>query len=317
MAMMTYHDALDEAVAIEMRDDERIFYMATDVPEGLLDEFGSERVRIGPIAENSMTGMAIGAAASGFRPVVHWRSTTFTFVAYDQIVNHVAKLRYMVGGQVDFPILFRCFFAGGRRSAAQHTQSAYAMLAHVPGLKIIAPASAADGFGLIRSAIQENNPVISFESSRLFSSIADVPDDHIVPLGVSKVVNEGSDITVVALGSMVETCLEVAGSMAGDGISVEVIDPRTLVPLDAQSIIDSIIKTGRLVVADESPPRCSMASEIITTVVENGGAFKALKGAPERVTIPAVPIPYSPVLEDYVLPDAADVEAAVRRAMVA
>jgi pyruvate/2-oxoglutarate/acetoin dehydrogenase E1 component len=317
MATMTYHAALDEAVAIEMRDDDRIFYMATDVPDGLRSEFGSDRVRVGPIAENSMTGMAIGAAASGFRPVVHWRATTFTFVAYDQIVNHVAKLRYMVGGQVDFPILFRCYFMSGRRTAAQHTQSAYAMLAHVPGLKIIAPSSPADGMGLIRSAIRENNPVISFESMRLFPSEGEVPDDHIVPLGVAKTVNQGSDVTVVALSSMVGTCMSVAESMADDGISVEVIDPRTLVPLDTQSIIESILKTGRLVVADESPPRCSMASEIITTVVENAAAFKALKGAPERVTVPAVPIPYSPVLEDHVLPDAHDVEAAIRRTLVA
>jgi len=315
MATMTYKTALDEAVAIEMRRDERVFYMSTAVPDGWVEEFGADRVRCSPISENMMTGMALGAAGSGMRPVVNWRATTFTFVAFDQIVNHVAKLRYMVGGQADFPILFRCYYMGGMRTAAQHTQSAYAMFAHVPGLKLVAPSNPADAMGLLRSAIRDNNPVVSFEALRLDGIEGSVPDEHHVPLGAAAIPRRGTDVTLVALGSMVSTALEAADELADEGISVEVIDPRTLVPLDVATIRDSVGATGRLVVADESPPRCSMAAEIITTVVEDADTFGALVAPAKRVTIADVPIPFSPPLEDHVLPGVDAVRTAIRQTM--
>jgi pyruvate dehydrogenase E1 component beta subunit len=310
---MTYQAALDEAVAIEMRLDHRVFFMCTAGSEHLAEEFGPARVRRTPISENALTGMALGAAGSGFRPVVNWRATTFTFVAFDQIVNHVAKLRYMVGGQADFPILFRTYYMGGMRTAAQHTQSAYAMFAHVPGLKLVAPSNPADAMGLLRAGIQDDNPVVSFEAMRLNPRAGEVPDDHVVPLGVAAIARPGDDVTVVAIGSMVGTALEAAAALADQGVSVEVIDPRTLVPLDVEAIRQSVQRTGRLVVADESPPRCSMASEIITAVVEDPETFARLTAPAQRVTIPAVPIPFSPVLEDHVLPTADSILAAVLR----
>ena len=315
MPTMTYKYALDEAVAMEMRADPKVFFMCTSVDSAWVDEFGAERVRRSPIAENVLTGMALGAAGCGFRPVVHWRATTFTFVAMDQIVNHVAKLRYMVGGQVDFPVLYRCYYMGGMRTAAQHTQSAYAMFAHVPGLKVIAPSNPADGMGLIRAAIQDNNPVVSFEAQRLDPIQAHVPENHVVPLGVGNMVREGSDVTIVTVGSMLGPCLEAADRLAAQGVSAEVIDPRTLVPLDVDLIRESVRKTGRLVVADESPPRCSIASEIITTAVEDAETFGAMSAPAQRVTIADVPIPFSPPLEDHVLPNADSVVAAAERTL--
>lgn len=310
MPTMTYQAALDGAVATELRADPRVIYLCTSVPSALVEEFGTRRVRRTPISENAVTGMALGAAGSGLRPVVNWRATTFTFVAFDQIVNHVAKLRYMVGGQADFPILFRTYYMGGMRTAAQHTQSAYAMFAHVPGLRLVAPSNPADAMGLLRAGIRDDNPVVSFEAMRLNGVEGDVPDDHVVPLGVAATPRPGTDVTVVAIGSMVGTALAAADRLANHGVSAEVIDPRTLVPLDLATIRDSVQRTGRLVVADESPPRCSMAAEIITTVVEDPDTFHALIAPARRVTIPAVPIPFSPPLEDRVLPDADDVVAA-------
>jgi pyruvate dehydrogenase E1 component beta subunit len=315
MPVMTYKAALDEAVAVEMRRDRRVFYLSTAIPAGLAEEFGSSRVRRTPISENAVTGMALGASGSGLRPVVNWRATTFTFVAFDQIVNHVAKFRYMVGGQADFPILFRAYYMGGMRTAAQHTQSAYAMFAHVPGLKLVAPSNPADAMGLLRTAIRDDNPVVSFEAMRLDGVEGEVPDDHLVPLGVADTPRSGTDVTVVALGSMVGTALDAAAALAEEGVSVEVIDPRTLVPLDVATIRASVGRTGRLVVADESPPRCSMAAEIITTVVEDRDAFGALRAPAQRVTVPAVPIPFSPPLEDRVLPGVDAVVAGVRAAL--
>lgn len=312
MPVVTYKAALDEAVALEMRADARVFYMSTAVPDAFVEEFGPARVRRSPIAEAAMTGIAIGAAGSGMRPVVNWRATTFTFVAFDQIVNHVAKLRYMVGGQADFPILFRTYYMGGMRTAAQHTQSAYAMFAHVPGLKLVAPSNPADALGLLRSAIRDDNPVVSFEAMRLDGLEGEVDEAQLVPLGRASVVREGSDVTVVAIGSMVGAALDAAHQLAGEGVAVEVVDPRTLVPLDVDSIRASVGRTGRLVVADESPPRCSMASEIITAVVEDADTFHALLAPAARVTVPPVPIPFSPPLEDHVLPDRSDIVSAIR-----
>lgn len=313
MTAMTYVAALEAAIGAEMRDDPRVFHMGTLQPAGLLAEFGEERVRRTPISEGAMTGLAIGSASLGWRPVVNWRAVTFTFVAFDQIVNQVAKLRYMSGGQFTFPIVFRTFYIGGQRSAAQHSQTGYAMFAHVAGLKIVVPSSPADAAGLLRSAIRCDDPVVVFEANRLDLLSGDVPDDlPAIPLGVGEIKRPGTDVTVVAIGSMVWPALEAAERLATEGISVEVIDPRSLVPFDTDLVRASVRRTGRLVVADESVGTCSMASEIATLAVEDRDTFRALSAPVARVVAKPVPIPYSPPLEDFVLPDADDVAGAVR-----
>jgi pyruvate/2-oxoglutarate/acetoin dehydrogenase E1 component len=310
---MTYVAALETAIAEEMRRDTRVFHMGTLQPAGLLEEFGAERVRRTPISEAAMTGLAIGSSATGWRPVVNWRAVTFTFGAFDQIVNQAAKLRYMTGGQMSFPIVFRTFYIGGQRSAAQHSQTGYAMFAHVAGLLIVAPSSPADALGLLKSAIRTDDPVVIFEANRLDGLVGDVPDgDHLVPLGVGEVKRAGDDVTIVAVGSMVWPALEAADVLAAEGIEAEVIDPRSLVPLDSALIRRSVQRSGRLVVADESVGTCSMASEIISVCVEDGETFRRMRAPAARVVAAPVPIPYSPPLEDAVLPDAEDVLVAAR-----
>lgn len=312
MSSLTYGAAIEKAIAAEMRIDAKVFHVGTLSPQGLLDEFGDQRVLRTPISESAMTGLGIGAAASGWRPVINWRATTFTFVAFDQIVNQAAKIRYMYGGQASFPIVFRTFYIGGMRNAAQHSQSAYAMFAHVPGLKILTPSNAADAYGLMRAAIQDDNPVVYFEAFSLDSTSTEVDENSILPIGVASVVRTGSDVSVVAIGAIVGAALEAAEISEAEGISVEVIDPRSLVPLDVATIRESVGKTGRLVVADESPPTCSMAAEIATIAVEDAPTFRALRSPPRRVCTAPVPVPYSPPLEDAVMPSVEDILDAIR-----
>ena len=316
MREISYAQALDEAVAEEMRRDERVITLGTDFTGNPIKEFGPARVRFTPISESVLTGMGLGAAACGYRPIVNWRMVTFSFVAMDQIVNQASKIRYMFGGQADFPVTYRCGVGGGMGSAAQHSQSPYSMWMHVAGLKIILPATPADAKGLLKSAIRDNNPVVSFECSRLNAVVGPVPDgDHIVPLGVAEVRRTGTDVTVVGLAYYVQEALAVADELAGQGISVEVIDPRTLVPLDVETIRASVRKTGRLVIVDEAPPTCSAASEIAALVVEDRATFRALKAAVQRVCAAPVPVPYSPPLEKAALPDRAGIIAAIRRVL--
>lgn len=311
--LLTYAEALEAAIATEMREDPTVFHMGTIAPAALVAEFGDDRVRRAPISESAMSGMAVGAAASGWRPIVNLRATTFAFVAFDQLVNQAAKIRYMFGGQASFPIVYRTFYIGGQRSAAQHSQSTYAMLAHVPGLKITAPSNPADAYGLLRAAIRDDNPVVHFEANRLDPVTADVPEDHLVELGTAATVRDGEDVSIVAVGSMVGPALDAAALVAEQhGASVEVIDPRTLVPLDVTTIRASVQRTGRLVVADESPPTCSMAAEIAAVAAEDGPTFRALRAPIARVCAAAVPVPFSPPLEDHVLPGADDIVDAVR-----
>jgi len=310
--VITYVAALERAIAIEMRADPAVFHMGTLQPQGLLAEFGADRVLRTPISEAAMTGAAIGAAGCGMRPVVNWRCVTFTFVAFDQIVNQAAKLRYMSGGQVDFPIVFRTFYIGGMRSAAQHSQTGYSMFAHAAGLKIVAPSTPADAFGLLRSAIRDADPVVCFEANRLDGMLGEVDDDALVPLGVADVKRPGDDVTIVAIGTMVGEALAAAETLAAEGIEAEVLDPRTLVPLDVDAIRASVRRTGRLVVADESPRTCSMGSEIAALACEDTATFRALREPVRRVCAHQVPVPYSPPLEDFVLPDADDVAKAAR-----
>ena len=320
MREITFAQALDEAVAEEMRRDPRVITLGTDFTGNPEKEFGPERVRFTPISESALTGMGLGAAGCGYRPIVNWRMVTFSFVAMDQIVNQASKIRYMFGGQADFPVTYRCSTGGGMGLAAQHSQSPYSMWMHLAGLKIILPATPADAKGLLKSAIRDNNPVVSFECSRLNGVVGSVPDmetegDHLVPLGVAEVKRTGTDVTVVGLAYYVQEALAVAAELAGQGISVEVIDPRTLVPLDVETIRASVRKTGRLVIVDEAPPMCSAASEIAAAVVEDLATFRALKAAVQRVCAAPVPVPYSPTLEKAALPDRAAIIAAIRRVM--
>jgi acetoin:2,6-dichlorophenolindophenol oxidoreductase subunit beta len=313
MAMMSYAEAAVSAVAAEMRLDPKIFYLTTDAIPALAKEFGPMRTRPTPIAESAMTGMAIGAAGSGFRPIVDWRQVTFCFVAMDQIVNQAAKIHYMFGGQAKFPILFRAAVGGGTQLAAQHSQSPYSMFMNVAGLKMILPSTPADMKGLLRSAIRENNPVISFEANRLMQTKGEVPDDdYTIPLGVADVKRQGKDCTIVAFAWMVQESLAAAETLAKEGISVEVVDPRTLVPMDRETIRASVRKTGRLVIADEAGPTCGASAEVAAVATEDRATFSALKAPVRRVCALEAPIPYVPVLETHVFPNRDRIAAAVR-----
>lgn len=316
MREISYSRAAMEAVAEEMRRDPKIFHLSTDAPTSLVEEFGPGRVRATPIAESALTGMAIGAAGSGFRPVVDWRMVTFCFVAMDQIVNQAAKIHYMFGGQTKFPILFRASVSGGTRRAAQHSQSPYSMFMNVAGLKIILPSTPHDMKGLMKSAIRDDNPVISFESGRLLGFKGPVPEeDYAIPFGKADIKRQGTDVTVVALAWLVHEALAAAEELAGEGISVEVVDPRTLVPMDEETLRSSVRKTGRLVVADEAGPTAGASAEIAALVTEDPETFARLKVPVKRVCALRVPIPYSPGLEDHVLPDRHDIVAGVRDVM--
>jgi acetoin:2,6-dichlorophenolindophenol oxidoreductase subunit beta len=313
MRELTYNEAAVEAVAEEMRRDPKIFYMSTDPLPPLLTEFGDQRIRATPITEAALTGMAIGAAGSGFRPIVDWRQVTFCFVAMDQIINQAAKIHYMFGGQVTFPILYRAGVGGGTQIAAQHSQSPYSMFMNVAGLKMFLASTPHDIKGLLKTAIRDNNPVISFESNRLTTRRGLVPEeDYTIPLGLADVKRSGDDVTVVALAWLVHEALDAAEVLAAEGISVEVVDPRTLVPLDTETIRNSVQKTGRLVIADEAGPTAGFSAEIAAIATEDAATFARLKAPVKRVCALQVPIPYSPVLENHVFPDRNRIIAGIR-----
>jgi pyruvate/2-oxoglutarate/acetoin dehydrogenase E1 component len=316
MRELTYNEAAVEAVAEEMRRDSKIFYMSTDALPPLLKEFGAQRVRATPITEAALTGMSIGAAGSGFRPIVDWRQVTFCFVAMDQIVNQAAKIHYMFGGQVTFPILYRASVGGGGLVAAQHSQSPYSMFMNVAGLKMFLPSTPYDIKGLLKTAIRDNNPVISFESGRLMTRNGPVPEeDYTIPLGKADVKREGNDVTVVALAWLVHEALAAAEELAKEGISVEVVDPRTLVPLDTETIRNSVRKTGRLVIADEAGPTAGFSAEVAAVATEDAATSARLEAPVKRVCALQVPIPYSPVLENHVFPDRKRIIAGVREVL--
>lgn len=302
--------AVESAIAEEMREDERVFVMATSPPPALVSEFGPGRARMTPIAESAMTGMAVGAAASGLRPIVLLSCVNFTFVAFDQMVNQVARIRYMFGGQREFPIVFRARYLNGTRSAAQHSQTGYAYFAHAGGIKLVIPSSPGEAKGLFTSAIRDPDPVFFFEADRLGQVVGPVGEREPIPFGVAETLREGTDLTIVAIGYMVGEAVAAADRLADRGIRAEVIDPRTLVPLDLETIKASVARNGRLIVVDESMPTCSMASEIITAVLEDPAVFGRLKAPPRRVCTLPTHVPYSPVLEDFVLPDVQDVTTA-------
>jgi acetoin:2,6-dichlorophenolindophenol oxidoreductase subunit beta len=304
MREVAYAQAAEEAILEEFRRNPMTVHMSTDARLEMQQEFGEARVRCTPIAESSFVGAAIGLAGSGFRTVANIRMATFGFVAMDQIVNHAAKITYMFGGQAKFPILYRMLVGAGQSSAAEHSISPYSMYMNVPGLKIILPTTPYDIKGLFNTAFKDNNPVISFEHVSLAGLKGEVPEgEYDVPFGEARIRREGRDVTVVALAKMVYEALAAAEELAEEGISLEIIDPRTLVPLDTETIRRSVAKTGRLMVIDEACPTCGAAAEIVSLVVEDKPTFDRLKNRPVRVCGLPVPIPFSPPLEQYVIPD--------------
>src|ERR1700719_3231915 len=316
MRELTYNEAAVEAVAEEMRRDPKIFYMSTDSIPALVKEFGDKRIRATPIAEGALTGMAVGAAACGFRPIVDWRQVTFCFVAMDQIVNQASKIHYMFGGQVSFPILYRAAVGGATQLAAQHSQSPYAMFMNLAGLKMFLPSTPRDIKGLLKTAIRDNNPVVSFESNRLMTLKGPVPtEEYTIPLGKADIKRQGSDVTVVAIAWLVHEALAAADELAKEGISVEVVDPRTLVPFDKDTIRQQVQKTGRLVIADEAGPTAGFSAEIAAIATEDAATFARLKAPVKRVCALQVPIPYSPILEGHVFPDRKRIMAGIREAL--
>src|SRR6516162_10673096 len=316
MRELTYNEAAVEGVAEGMRREAKILYLLAEAGGLLIKVFGEQRVRATPITEAAFTGIAIGAAGCGFRPIADWRQVTFCFVAMDQIVNQAAKIHYMFGGQVTFPILFRAAVGGGGLVAAQHSQSPYSMFMNVAGLKMFLASTPHDIKGLIKTAIRDNNPVISFESSRLIGRKGPVPEeDYTIPLGKADIKREGKDVTVVALAWLVHEALAAAEELANEGISVEIVDPRTLVPLDQETIRNSVQKTGRLVIADEAGPTAGFSAEVAAVVTEDPATFARLKAPVKRVCALQVPIPYSPILEDHVFPDRKRIITGIREVL--
>lgn len=316
MRTITYEQAASEAIKEEFRRNPRTVHMSTDLAADLQQEFGPDRIRVTPIAENSFVGASIGLAGSGWRTVANLRMATFGFVALDQMMNHAAKITYMFGGQAQFPVLYRMTVGAGFSGAAEHSISPYSMYMNVPGLKIILPSTPYDVKGLLKTALRDNNPVVSFEPTLLAKTTGEVPEDeYLIPFGRASVRRKGADVTVVAFARMVYCALEAAQELAAEGVSAEVIDPRTLVPLDRETILKSVRKTGRLVVIDEGCQTCGVAAEIVALATSDRRAFGRMKSAPARVCGLDVPIPFSPPLEKHVLPDKAKLMKAIRKVM--
>ena len=271
------------------------------VTRGLIEQFGPIRVRDTPISEAAIAGIAIGGAAAGLRPIVDMMWSSFTPLAFDQIFNQAAKMRYMFGGQAKIPMVFRMAMGAGLGAAGQHSDTLYSIFTHVPGLKVVVPSSPSDAKVLLTASILDDNPVLFFEHMGLYGMKQKVPADvKEVPLVKATIVREGNDITIVAISMMVHKALEAAEKLGKDSINAEVIDPRTLSPIDDDTIFESVRKTGRLIIVDESPPRCSIATDIASRVSE--AAFGALKAPIRKITSPHTPVPLSPPLEQAYIP---------------
>jgi pyruvate dehydrogenase E1 component beta subunit len=321
MARKRLIQAINEALVEEMERDPRVILFGEDVKislfgdtKGLAERFGGQRVRNTPISETVMTGMAVGAAAAGYRVVCHMMFANFLYTGFDAIANQAAKLRYMTAGQIRLPLVYMAVMGAGRSAGAQHSDVPYPMLMNLGGIKVAVPSTPADAKGLLKAAIRDDNPVVFLQPARRGGEQGEVPDgEHVVPLGSADIKRAGSDVTVVAIGAMVRHALRAAEMVQAEGVSVEVIDPRTLFPLDEDTLLRSVRKTGRLVVVDEARTTCSAASEIAAIAAEK--AFHSLKAPVRRVTVPDVAIPYSPTLEKVVLPDENSVARAVREAI--
>lgn len=325
MREIYFNQALREALSEEMTRDERIFVMGEDiglyggvfkVTEGLLVSYGPKRVRETPISEGGFVGAAVGAAMTGYRPVVELMFMDFAYVAGDSIFNQAAKMRSMSGGRVTVPLVIRTQQGGGRGNGAQHSQSLEAMFAHIPGIKVVIPSTPYDAKGLLKTAIRDDNPVVFIEHKLLYATRGPVPeDDYTIPLGVADVKRQGSDVTIVSYSRTMLLALAAAERLAQEGIEAEVIDLRSLVPLDRETVLQSVRKTGRLVVAHEAHRFCGVGAEIAAMVYEEAGEY--LRAPVVRVAAKDVPIPVAPSLEQAVLPQEQDIVAAVQQVVAA
>ena len=329
---ITYQQAIGEALAQEMERDETVIIMGEDVAggagapgeddawggvlgvtKGLYAKYG-DRVMDAPITESAFIGAAVGAATAGLRPVAELMFIDFMGVCFDQIFNQAAKFRYMFGGKAETPVVIRTMYGAGFRAAAQHSQCLYPVFTHIPGLKVVTPATPYDAKGLLIQSIRDNDPVIFCEHKMLYTLEGDVPEEaYTIPFGEANITREGDDVSIVTLGRMVHVAEEAAVALAKDGISCEIVDLRTTSPMDTDTIIESVENTGRLVVLDESSPRCSIATDVSALVSQE--AFDSLKAPIRMVTAPHVPVPFADNLEDLYIPDAGQVQQAVRTVM--
>ena len=317
---ITFREAVCEAMAEEMRLDPRVILIGEDVgpsggifkcSEGLHDEFGPERIIDAPISEAGYVGVSVGAAMTGLRPIAELMFGDFSLLTMDQLVNQAAKIRYMTGGQCRVPLTIRLTMGAGRSSAAQHSQSLHALFAHIPGLKVVIPSCPADAKGLLKSAIRDDNPVLVFEDKMMYNDSGPVPeDDAAVPIGRAQIRRTGSHVSLVATSSMVGVALEAAESLAGEGVEAEVVDLRSLFPLDIEALVTSARKTGYVIVVDEGVRRYGVTGELASLIQER--AFDWLDGPVLRVAAADVPVPFSPALEMPTIPDASSIVEAVR-----
>ncbi|USK70702.1 alpha-ketoacid dehydrogenase subunit beta [Peribacillus asahii] len=314
--------AINEAMAIAMRRDEDVILMGEDVAggaevdhlqddeawggvlgvtKGLVQEFGRERILDTPIAEAGYMGAAMAAASTGLRPIAELMFNDFIGSCLDEVLNQGAKFRYMFGGKAQVPVTVRTMHGAGFRAAAQHSQSLYALFTSIPGLKVVVPSTPYDAKGLLLAAIEDNDPVIFFEDKTLYNAVGEVPEGYYtIPLGKAEIKRKGSDLTIVAIGKQVQTAQQAAEQLAKRGVEVEIVDPRSLSPLDEDTILSSVAKTNRLIVIDEANPRCSIATDIAALVADKG--FDTLDAPIKRITAPHTPVPFSPPLEDIYLP---------------
>lgn len=310
MARKRYIHAINEALVEEMSRDPKVIVYGEDVElaimgdtRGLLDKFGRDRIRNTPICEATLTGMAVGAAAAGCRVVLHMMFSNFIYTGFDAIANQMAKLRLMTGGQATMPITVIASYGGGGSNAAQHSDSGYPVLMNLGGVNVVTPATPADAKGLLKTAIRGNNPTFFMEAGGRGGEQGEVPEgDYTIPFGKAATVREGKDVTIIAIGSMLKPTLDAAKKLEASGIQAEVVDPRTLVPLDEEALVAAARKTGRVVVVDEARDRCSAASHIAAVLADK--AFGYLKAPVKRVTVPNVCLPYAPNAEKRMIPDA-------------
>ncbi len=318
MPEVNFIQAINTALAEELRHDSTTFMMGLDIwvgafgaTSGLTDEFGAERILNAPISEAGYAGAGVGAAMAGMRPIVEIEFASFFYCCWDQVCNQAAKLRYMSGGQADMPITFRAVCGAVGSAAAQHSETVYSQFMSVPGLKIVVPSGAYDMKGLLKSAIRDNNPVLVFEHLKLGRSKEEVPEEeYLVPIGQAAVKREGSDVTIIAIGYMVSQALKAAKALEEDGISAEVIDPRSLIPLDEETLLSSVAKTHNVLVVDEGHLRCGAAAEISAVIADKG--FDSLDAPVKRLAAPDVPVPFSPPLEKFILPNDKKISATVK-----
>ncbi len=318
---ISYLEAVREAMSQEMRENQDVFILGEDigvyggafgVTRGMIEEFGPERVRNTPISEAAIAGGAVGAALTGMRPILELQFSDFITIAMDQLVNQAAKTRYMFGGKGKVPLVVRTPAGSGTGAAAQHSQSLEAWMAHIPGLKVVQPSTAYDAKGLLKAAMDDDNPVIFYEHKLLYKTIGEVPEEpYSIPLGKADVKRSGKDITIVATAIMVHKALEAAKELEAEGIDVEIIDPRTLVPLDEETIIESVKKTGKCIVVHEAVKRGGYGGEIASMIAESE-AFDYLDAPIKRLGGLAVPIPYNPTLEKAVIPQVPDIIEAAK-----